>query len=131
MSALFELLDSFIDSHPVDRQRIYLTGLSMGGFGTWDAIARRPDFFAAAIPICGGGDLKTASRIKDLPIWCFHGGADPVVAVELSRTMVDAIKAAGGHPKYTEYEGVAHDSWTQTYKNNELFQWLFQQSAKQ
>jgi predicted peptidase len=131
MTALFELIDKFISTHAVDRERIYLTGLSMGGFGTWDAIARRPHFFAAAVPICGGGDVKTAPTIKGLPIWVFHGGADPVVPVELSRKMVAAIKAAGGEPKYTEYEGVAHDSWTQTYKNDELFQWLFHQKAKQ
>lgn len=131
MAALFELIDDFVKTHPVDKQRIYFTGLSMGGFGTWDAIARRPHFFAAAIPVCGGGDLNTAAEIKDIPIWCFHGGADPVVKVELSRNMIAAIKAAGGEPKYTEYEGVAHDSWTQTYKNKELFQWLFQQKSKQ
>lgn len=99
----------------------------MGGYGTWDALARRPDFFAAAIPICGGGDPSTVEKFKHVPIWCFHGDEDRAVNVERSREMIEALKAAGGSPKYTEYAGVGHDSWTRTFQNEETFAWLFDQ----
>ena len=93
----------------------------------WDAIARYPNFFAAAAPICGGGDPKTVSKFKSLPIWCFHGAKDPVVKVGRSREMVDALKAVGSSIKYTEYPEAQHDSWTQTYSNPELYDWMFAQ----
>jgi predicted peptidase len=127
LQLVFEVVDNLLADVNVDRDRIYITGLSMGGYGSWDAMARRPDFFAAAMPICGGGDPATAARIKHIPIACFHGGADEVVIPEKSRAIVEAIKAAGGAPLYTEYPGVGHDSWTQTYANEENFRWLFQQ----
>lgn len=127
MAMVRELIDRTVAEKPVDASRIYITGLSMGGYGTWDAIARYPDLFAAAAPICGGGDPKHAKAIKDLPIWCFHGDQDQAVKVERSRQMIEAIKSAGGEPKYTEYPGVAHDSWTRTYANDEFFAWLFAQ----
>lgn len=111
----------------IDGDRLYITGLSMGGYGTWDAIQRHPELFAAAVPICGGGDPKFASKIAKLPIWAFHGDKDGAVKVERSREMIAAIKAAGGAAKYTEYPGVGHDSWTATYRNPELYQWLFAQ----
>ncbi|MFN9041975.1 MAG: dienelactone hydrolase family protein, partial [Planctomyces sp.] len=98
-----------------DPQRIYVTGLSMGGFGTWELITRKPELFAAAAPICGGGDPAKAAACSSLPIWVFHGDRDTVVRPELSRNMVEALKKAGGMPKYTEYPGVGHDSWTATY----------------
>jgi predicted peptidase len=115
---------------PIDDHRIYITGLSMGGYGTWDALAKRTELFAAAAPICGGGDPASASTIKSVPIWAFHGADDPTVPVERSREMIDALKAAGGQPKYTEYPGVAHNSWSQTYSNPELYAWLFAQRKK-
>lgn len=124
------LVDEMLESASVDRRRVYLTGLSMGGFGTWDAIARRPSFFAAAIPVCGGADLATAPDIAKVPIWCFHGAKDSVVTVELSRTMIDAIKKSGGDPKYTEYPDAGHDSWTATYSNDEVLEWMFAQRLK-
>ncbi len=127
MKLVFELVDQMVESAAIAPNRIYITGLSMGGFGTWDALARRPDFFAAAVPICGGGDPSTASRIAHVPIWCFHGDQDPVVNPELSRKMIAALRAAGGNPKYTEYPGAGHDSWTATYKNDELYAWMFAQ----
>jgi predicted peptidase len=127
MSLLFALVDSMLADAAVDKNRIYITGLSMGGYGTWDAIARRPDFFAAALPICGGGDPATAEKLKRVPINCFHGDKDTAVKVERSRDMIAALKEAGGAPLYTEYAGVGHDSWTQTYANNEVHQWLFGQ----
>lgn len=123
----FEVVDSMLKDAAVDKRRIYIAGLSMGGYGTWDALARRPDFFAAAIPICGGGDPTTVEEFKHVPIWCFHGDEDPAVNVERSREMIEALKAAGGSPKYTEYPGVGHDSWTRTFENEETFAWLFDQ----
>lgn len=111
----------------IDCSRIYITGLSMGGFGTWDLIARYPGTFAAAIPICGGGDEKYAARLVNVPIWAFHGSKDDGVLPERSRDMIEAIKQAGGKPRYTEYEGVGHDSWTATYADPKMMEWLFSQ----
>ncbi|MFO1062377.1 MAG: prolyl oligopeptidase family serine peptidase [Pirellulales bacterium] len=122
-----ELVDAMIADAAVNPNRIYLTGLSMGGYGTWDALARRPEFFAAAIPICGGGDPKTAAKFAKVPLWCFHGDDDKAVAVNRSREMIEALKTAGGEPKYTEYPGVGHDSWTRTYANPEVIDWMFRQ----
>lgn len=122
---VFEVIDSMLADAAVNKNQIYVTGLSMGGYGTWDAIYRRPDFFAAAAPICGGADPATAETVKDVPLWCFHGDQDSAVRVQFSRDMIAALKQAGGQPKYTEYPGVGHDSWTATYANNELYEWLF------
>jgi predicted peptidase len=112
---------------PIDADRIYITGLSMGGFGAWDCIQREPKLFAACAPVCSGGDASLAAKIKDVPIWAFHGDQDGVVKVRRSRDMVAALKAAGGKPKYTEYKGVGHDSWTATYRDPELYKWMFAQ----
>lgn len=131
MKLLFEVVDLMLEDAAIDKNRIYISGLSMGGYGTWDAIHRRPDFFAAALPVCGGADPTTAEGIKDMPIWCFHGGSDSVVKVEFSRVMIEALKKAGGSPKYTEYEGVGHDSWTATYANPEVYEWLFSKNLAQ
>jgi predicted peptidase len=127
MRLLKGLIDSMVETAGVDKNRIYITGLSMGGYGTWDAIARYPDFFAAAAPVCGGGDPTTVHKFAALPVWCFHGGIDPVVKPERSRKMIEAMQAIGATPKYTEYPNVSHDSWTPTYKNPELYEWLFAQ----
>lgn len=117
-------------AYKVDDKRVYLTGLSMGGFGTWSLAAAHPSKWAAIVPICGGGDVKSASKIKDLPCWCFHGDADPTVKVDLSRNMIKAIKDAGGSPKYTEYPDVKHDSWTKAYASKELYEWLWEQKRE-
>jgi predicted peptidase len=109
------LIDAVCKEYSIDKKRIYLTGLSMGGYGTWALLARRPELFAAAVPICGGGDVKTAGKIVKIPVWAFHGDKDTTVVAEESRQMIEAIKKAGGAPKYDEYKGVGHDSWTQTY----------------
>jgi predicted peptidase len=127
MKLTLALVDAMLEDAAIDKNRIYITGLSMGGYGTWDAIARRPDFFAAAVPICGGGDPTTAEKIKNIPISCFHGDKDQAVVVEKSRVMIEAIKEAGGAPLYTEYPEVGHDSWTQTYANEATHNWLFSQ----
>ena len=126
-SVLRELLASLQKEFRVDAKRLYATGLSMGGFGTWGLITKSPELFAAAAPICGGGDDKLAEKLVKLPIWVFHGDQDNVVKPEQSRKMVSAIEKAGGKPKYTEYPGVGHDSWTKTYADPEFMSWLFQQ----
>jgi predicted peptidase len=111
----------------IDAKRIYITGLSMGGYGTWNALANRTELFAAAAPICGGGETSSAPKFKDIPIWAFHGADDKTVPALRSREMIDALKAAGGNPKYTEYPGVGHNSWAQTYSDPALYEWLFAQ----
>ncbi len=113
--------------YKTDPQRVYLTGISMGGFGTWALAQKYPDRWAAIAPVCGGGDPSQAGRIKDLPCWCFHGADDPVVPAQLSRSMVEALQKAGGHPKYTEYPGVQHESWKPAYATDELYDWLLKQ----
>ena len=127
MTMVFEVVDKLAKENKVDPARIYVTGLSMGGFGSFGAVGHRPDFFAAAMPICGGGDSKTAEKMKKVPFWVFHGDADNTVPVECSRVMVKALKDAGAEVKLTEYPGVGHDSWTQTYKNDDVWKWLFSQ----
>ena len=113
----------------VSPQRVYVSGISMGGYGTWELIARHPEKFAAAMPICGGGDPATAAALTDMPIRVFHGAKDNVVPPENSRVMVEAIKAAGGTKiEYVEYPEAWHDSWTQTYDDTANLEWLFGQS---
>jgi predicted peptidase len=113
---------------PIDPKRVYLTGLSMGGYGSWDLAARHPDWFAAVVPICGGGDVSTAGKLKDIPLWAVHGGADTVVPVDQTRKMIEAVKKAGGQPKYSELEGVGHNSWTPGYTDPKgALPWMFEQ----
>ena len=116
--------------YKIDDKCIYLTGLSLGGFGTWSLAAALPEKWAAIAPICGGGNPKAADKIKDIPCWCFHGADDKVVNVKKSREMIDALKAAGGQPKYTEYPGVDHNSWDHAYGNAELYAWLLSHKLK-
>ncbi len=124
---LINLIDKVANEYKVDKSRIYLTGLSMGGYGTWDLAARHPEVFAAIAPICGGGDPESAKAYVGLPTWVFHGAKDGTVKLEESQRMVDAIKAAGGDPKFTVYPEADHDSWTATYDNPEFYEWLFAQ----
>jgi predicted peptidase len=127
MSLVLELLPTLITSLPIDPKRLYVMGLSMGGFGTWDIITRKPDWFAAAVPICGGADNSKAALIAGLPIWVFHGGADETVKTVRSRSMVEALTAAGGMPKYSELPGVGHNAWTTAFASPDLLPWLFAQ----
>ncbi len=123
-----EILDSVEKSCPIDPRRVYLTGLSMGGFGCWNLAAKYPERFAAVVPICGGGNAANAGKLVDIPIWAVHGAEDDVVRPELSRAMIEAVRAAGGHPHYTELAGVAHDSWTPAYTDPDgVIPWMFQQ----
>lgn len=122
------VLDRSMTELPVDRRRVYLTGLSMGGFGSWELAMRHPDIFAALAPVCGGGDETRADRLKNIPIWTAHGSADRVVWPERTRRMVDAVRKAGGTVRYTEFDGVGHNSWTPFYSQPDgVVAWMFRQ----
>jgi len=127
MKLAIEAIDAIQKEFSIDADRLYVTGLSMGGFGTWDLITRFPDRFAAAVPICGGGDEKQAAKIAKLPIWAFHGAIDNVVKPIRSRNMIQALREAGGQPGHTEYPSVGHFSWGLAYNEPELMPWLFAQ----
>jgi len=127
VDALMALLDEVQSKYAVDPDRVYITGLSMGGFGTWTLISRHPERFAAAAPICGGGDRYVARRLKDVPVWAFHGAKDPVVPLQASADMVEALKKAGGNVQFTVYPEAQHDSWTETYNNPKLYEWFLSQ----
>jgi predicted peptidase len=129
--ALMALLDEVQSKYAVDVDRVYLTGLSMGGFGTWTLISRFPERFAAAAPICGGGDRYLARRLKDVPVWAFHGAKDPVVPLQATTDMVEALKRAGGEVQLTVYPEAQHDSWTETYNNPKLYEWLLSHKRKE
>ena len=128
---LLQLIRKTIKEQNVDPERVYLTGLSMGGFGSWALAAEAPELFAAVAPICGGGDPGSAAKLVDIPFWVFHGDADRVVPISASQKMVDAVKEAGGEKiTFTIYEGVNHDSWTETYANEELYKWFLKHRNK-
>ncbi|HET6572137.1 MAG TPA: dienelactone hydrolase family protein [Fimbriiglobus sp.] len=124
------ILDATMKEYKTDPNRVYLTGLSMGGFGTWSHAAAYPDRWAAIVPICGGGDPASAAKIKDIPCWVWQGDKDGAVNAKRSREMVEALKKAGGHPRYTELEWIGHDSWDAAYATPDLYAWLFQQKKK-
>lgn len=129
---LVSLLSHLTNTFKVDGDRVYLTGLSMGGFGSWRLAADHPDFFAAVVPICGGGNPKDAGKLKNLPIWAWHGLADPTVPVHRSIDMVEAIRKAGGKTvRLTTLEGIGHVSWQAAYASPDLYIWLDKQSASQ
>ncbi len=127
---LANLVDQVANTYEVDRSRLYVTGLSMGGFGTWSLLAKYPGKFAAAIPICGGGDPKTVEKMKGTPIWVFHGAKDTAVSLSQSEAMVEGLKKIEGNVKFTIYPEAGHDSWTETYNNPEVYKWLLEQKLK-
>lgn len=122
--ALAALLDDIQASHRVDPDRVYCTGISMGGYGTWRLACEFPGRFAAVVPICGGGRPFLAKAMKDVPAWVFHGAKDPVVPLSESEKMVEALKRSGGTVEFTVYPEALHDSWTETYDNPAVFEWL-------
>ncbi|WP_372636703.1 prolyl oligopeptidase family serine peptidase [Fodinibius sp.] len=131
MQLTIELLERLQEEYAVDADRLYVTGLSMGGFGTFALIERFPGKFAAAVPICGGGDAARAFLLKEMPIWVFHGTEDQAVDVRYSRTMVEAIQLAGGSPGYTEYPDAGHvEAWVQAYRDPTLYEWMFSKSKE-
>jgi len=121
------LLDEMVRRYRVNESCIFVTGLSMGGAGTWELAFAYPERFAAIVPICGYADPVNAKKIKDLPVWVFHGGKDDVVLPEQSINMVNALKAIGSPVKFTIYPDAGHDSWTQAYDDPELWKWLLEQ----
>lgn len=127
---LSHLLDNIVARYDVDKERIYLTGLSMGGYGAWALAAKHPERFAAIVPICGGGKRFWANRFKNVPVWAFHGAKDRVVPLKDSEEMVNAIKKQGGNAKLTVYPEAGHDSWTQTYNNKGVYDWLLKHRRK-
>jgi predicted peptidase len=127
MSLVLSILDTVRAEFNIDADRIYVAGQSDGGMGTWNVIIQRPILFAAAIPLCGGGDASRISAIVNMPIWAFHGSRDKVISVAESRRMINALRRAGGHPRYTEYPNVGHDVWTRAFAEPDLVDWLFAQ----
>ena len=123
---LARLIDSLTTEFNLDTSRFYVTGQSMGGYGTWGIITRYPELFAAALPICGGGDPEAAHRIQ-AAVWAFHGDGDRVVPVQQSRMMIEALVAAGKNPRYSELPGVGHNSWEKAYSDPEVVRWLISQ----
>lgn len=124
---LMETLDKVVQTTKADPKRVYVTGQSMGGVGTWGLIAAYPERFAAAVPICGIWEPTDAPKMAKVPIWAFHGAKDPTVPVEGSRRMIAAVKAAGGEPKYNEFPDVGHGSWDGAYATDGLWEWVFEQ----
>jgi predicted peptidase len=132
LEAVYEVVQQVMKDEPIDPHRVYITGLSMGGFGTWELAIRHPELFAAAAPICGGGDTSAVAAMRSVPVWAWHGDNDHAVKVQRSRDMVAALKAAGGNVKYTEIPGGSHfDAWHQAYTRPDgVISWLFQQRKK-
>ncbi|HEY0079612.1 MAG TPA: prolyl oligopeptidase family serine peptidase [Pyrinomonadaceae bacterium] len=128
LQVAYELLQEIQQNYRVDAQRLYVVGQSMGGFGTWSLISEHPHVFAAAIPVCGGGDKAQASKLTDMPVWAFHGERDEAVSVVRSREMIAAIRRAGGSPKYTEYQGMGHVIWDKVFSEPGLLSWVFAQN---
>jgi predicted peptidase len=127
LAMAIELVHELPKEFSIDTTRIYITGYSMGGFGSWEAIQRHPDLFSAAVPVCGGGDESQATRIAHIPIWAFHGALDPLVKVTRSRNMINSVVMSGGMPRYTEYPDINHFCWGLAYSNPAMFDWLFKQ----
>ena len=127
MELLMELIQQTIKKFPVDTNRIYITGLSMGGFGTFDAISRYPNLFAAAVPVCGGGDISKVPLIKNIPMWIVTGAEDSSVSPVYSIEMTRALQKAGAHPGFTQYPEVGHFSWIMAYSDALIMEWLFRQ----
>lgn len=131
MRLLMLLLEEILEKNPaIDRNRIYLTGLSMGGAGTFDLLMRKPGWFAAALPLCGGGDPRFAEKIKDIPLWVLHGSRDTSVPPSRSRNIVEALEKQNAPVRYTEFNTLGHAIWQETYYNPEVMRWLFAQQRQ-
>jgi len=124
LSTLSGLLDEVMEAHRIDPARVAVTGLSMGGYGTWSLAVRYPDRFAAIAPICGGMWLQSAAPLQNTPVWAFHGDADDVVPISATEQIVTELRSVGADVRFTRYPGVGHDSWTETYENPEFYDWM-------
>lgn len=127
MKAALAMVDKLIAERPIDPHRVYVVGQSMGGYGTWDAMVRQPKLWAAAVPICGGGDPAKAESIKAIPVWAWHGENDTAVPVSGSRSMIEALTKAGASPKYNEIPKGGHGVWNRAFADPKLMEWLFAQ----
>lgn len=127
---VIEAIQFLVQKEAIDPSRIYVTGQSMGGVGTWAALARYPDLFAAGVPVCGAWNVKDVDQLTKTPLWAFHGAKDETVPPKWSRELTDAITKAGGQAKYTEYPDIGHGSWDAAYKTEEMWEWLFGQKRK-
>lgn len=125
--AVKELIDKTVEEFDIDKNCITITGLSMGGFGTWEMGITYPDLFAAIAPVCGGGMSWRTALLRDVPVWAFHGDKDNVVPIKNSLEMVDAVNANGGNAKLTIFHDISHDSWTPAYSETTVIDWLLQQ----
>jgi predicted peptidase len=148
LESLSALLDEIVKEYPIDPARIYLTGLSMGGIGAWHLAIANPKRFAAIAPVCGALSIPEfrreelqitnnvnqllvgLKRLKDLPVWAFHGDQDDIVPIEAAQKVIQSLKKQGGSAKLTVYKGVGHDSWTETYENEHLYIWFLNQETK-
>lgn len=127
---LMALVKEIREKYHIDSTRMYLTGLSMGGYGTWNLACAYPGVFAAIAPVCGGGFRLLAHKLKDTPVWAFHGDEDTIVPPSESKRMTDAVNAAGGNAILTLYPGIGHNSWEPAYNNTELYTWLLSHQLK-
>ena len=127
LKLVLEILEVVRKEYNIDANRLYVAGQSNGGVGAFGLITKKPGLFAAAIPICGAGNTRIASRAAKTAVWAFHGEKDDVILAEHSRSMISALKRAGGNPRYTEYKGIGHDIWETVFKEPGLEEWLFAQ----
>jgi len=127
LKLVLDILEVVQKDYSIDTNRMYVAGQSNGGIGAWGLITKKPGLFAAAIPLCGAGNPDLAARVAKTPVWAFHGEKDDVIPVEHSRNMINAMKRAGGSPRYTEYKGIGHDIWEMAFKEPEIEEWLFSQ----
>ena len=130
MALQIEFAEKIFAELPIDRDRVYASGISMGGYGVWDLISRKPEWFAAAMPVCGGADTRQAWKLTNIPVWMHHGDRDTTVPFVRSRLMTDALWRAGGNVRYTEYPGIAHGCWGPAFNNTANIAWLFAQKRK-
>ena len=130
LTLVLEILDVVRKEYSIDANRIYVAGQSNGGIGAWGLITKRPGVFAAAIPLCGAGPVALAGRAAKTAVWAFHGEKDDVISADFSRKMVDAVRRAGGSPRYTEYKGVGHEIWEMVFREPDLEEWVFAQRRK-
>jgi hypothetical protein len=129
--SLLALLDHIENTLPIDKDKVYVTGLSMGGFATWNLAQAAPERFAAIVPICGGGNIDRLCIMRDVPVWAFHGTKDTAVPFSESERLVQRLKELESDVKFTLYPDAGHDSWTETYQNAELYKWLLSKSKRQ
>ena len=130
MRAVVAAIEQVERDKPIDRSRVYLTGLSMGGYGAWDLAMRMPTKFAAVVPVCGGGDPSKAALLREVPVWIWHGDKDAAVPVARSRQMAEALESIGSQARYSELPGIGHDSWRQAYARDGALAWMFAQRQR-